>query len=136
MNTRTPFYVLSGERADLNEILNAGRSAFLGARLRDDGICAHPVRGVYKGRRERSFLIPAIQEGKDPMCIHDTVKRVAKLYEQETYLYVDANGFSTLHDPDGQLVATLGRWRQIDANEAQSADAYTETPDGRYWSAA
>lgn len=136
MNTQTPFYLLSAARAHLSNAENEERLLFMRARLATEGIQTIEVDGCYKGTKETAVLIPAVQQEMPMENIHDVVKRNAKLYSQETYLYVDANGYSTLHEPDGKLVATLGRWHQVDESEVSRLDAYTRTADGRYWSAA
>lgn len=136
MNTRTPFYLLSAARSHLPAELNEDRTLFMRARLAGEGVRTMEVDGCYKGTRELAVLIPAVQQEMPMENILDLVKRNARLYEQETYLYVDTNGYSTLHDADGALVASLGRWHEVDESEAIRLDAYTKTPDGRYWSAA
>jgi hypothetical protein len=86
------------------------------------GIPHIEARGYYKGTEELSLIVPAEYES--------TVRALTSDYKQETYLYLDSNNLATLHNPEGKLVAVLGRMSEVP--NVAGLDAYTEV-NGRFF---
>lgn len=143
MNTQIPFYVISAEREVLSTQENGDRSNWLGVLLRDAGLQFDIALGSYVGRIERSFIVyePALQFADIGPTIQarmsQQLQRLARLFNQDSYIYVDANRFATLQDKTGKLIQHLGTWYQIEPSEFNVfSKSWTKTADGRYWTAA
>lgn len=130
MNTTTPFYVFSVQRAELSEEENRGRVEFVTAYMHKARIPFVRVCGRYKGEDETAFLV--LDPSGDMLRAY--VQNLARLYEQESILFVDANSRAALYSSEGAKLAELGTWREVPASVAASLDAVTEF-QGRYWSA-
>lgn len=135
MNTQTPFFVFSVQREELSAEVNRGRVEFATAYMQKAGYRFARVCGRYRGVEETAFLVLAPDEYAARFDVQRAVMNLARLYEQESVLHVDANGQAALYAPEGGgRIAELGTWKEVSADEAASLDAVTEF-QGRYWSA-
>lgn len=93
-----------------------------------------PLEGVYKGSKERSWLIPAT-EGLHVAAL----KRIAKRYKQESVLFVAQDRQATLLILNENIVdkeVKLGYLHAVSEEYAKSKDCYTFDPSSRqYWRA-
>lgn len=130
MMIQTPFYVFSVQRSQLSADENRRRVEFVTAYMQKAKIPFAKVCGRYKGEEETSFLV------LDPTgeMLRAYVLNLARLYEQESVLHVDANGSAVLYSSEGGRIAELGQWHEVSAQEAAALEAVTEF-QGRYWSA-
>lgn len=133
MNISNPFYIFSVERKELSAEENAGRTAFVHSYLQRAGLPHFVVNGRYRGCAEKAFLVFDSAGWPD---LRGYISNLARLYEQESFLYVDANGLASLHSSNNAPLGMLGRWQEIPADKAALLEAVTQSPDGRYWSAA
>jgi len=79
--------------------------------------------GVYKGKRERSFIAPDNYEGRW------IAENAAKTYNQESILFVDANGRGKLVFSDGTS-KEIGTWRR--SYTWENPESYTEHNGKKY----
>ena len=135
MNIDQPFYIFSVERSELGLRENGDRTSFVGEMLRRDNIPFTVVKGKYAGTEERAFFVfDSDWVGHGPL--RDWVQRITGLYEQESFLYVDANRSAALYTPAGGKIKDGMRWHEADPASVSCTDAITVTPDGRAWVAA
>lgn len=134
MNTETPFLVLSADRIEYDESLNALRRDTFEHQLRARELDFKRVDGSYKGTREVSYVVLIPTTGAEADAI-----RLARRYGQESVLYVDANRFATLitlypgqGGPDISGHRGAGWWREVDQLAAQNAEAYTRDGERFY----
>ena len=135
MNTKTPFLILSAERADLDPEINAGRTNTLRSQLAARDFAYTEVTGSYKGHTEASFFV--LLDGGDGGYPFDTLIALARRYGQESVLSVDANRRATLHtlaSGIGHTDTALGQWAPISAERAEHLDSWTRDGRGSYWS--
>lgn len=126
MNTTTPTIIFSVCNAHGDAFGNAHRHAK--SVLNQRGIPYFEGTGCYKGEREDCFIL---QDIVDNLA---TVQQLAKWYQQESILLIDANRQARLETPQGELIKSLGTFREVRAPAAKY-DAWTRH-DGRYWVAA
>jgi hypothetical protein len=62
--------------------------------------------------REVAYLITLPTTGEQVDAALDTLYKLGRLYEQETILYSDNQGYAHLIDSIGRL-QTLGTWREV-----------------------
>jgi hypothetical protein len=94
--------------------------------------------GQYQGTTERSFIIYA--PPGEAVKTSERIKRLARLFNQETFIHVDAVRCTHLHlGSNGTFQGMLGKWQELEAADAATLrflDSWTKTADGRYWIAA
>ena len=93
--------------------------------LRERGVKFQQCNGVYKGVKEKSFLVSAKHR--------DLILEIAKQYKQESVMYSGPDRFSFLEflKPGGGTLP-IGTLKQVSKVEAVNYDAYTEI-DGTYY---
>ena len=83
-----------------------------------------PVQGAYKSIKELGFIVPADQR--------KIVADMCKKHNQESYLEHHNDKYCELICADGTS-KPLGTMVEITKDKAEKLDAYTLTPDGRYF---
>ena len=92
--------------------------------LKLSGIPYIPVQGAYKGVKELGFIVSADQR--------KVVDDICKQYNQESYLEHHNDRYCELICADGTS-KPLGTMVETTKDKAEKSDAYTLTPDGRYF---
>lgn len=134
-----PFVLLSAERPEWSTDINAGRTEFLRHQLIARNAEFISVDGKYKGHTEKAFLILA-PEGTDDVQFANAVQ-LARRYGQESIMFVAADRSAYIIEiagpefPQGREVTYVGNWSEIPDGIKEQLDAYTESSDGRLWSA-
>lgn len=125
MRIHEPLIAFSAyQGTDLN--LNRARHRVLKDRLAGLGIEFIPLQGAYQGIPEESVLVHAS---------HETVVRaLTQEYLQHTYLFLHPDRHAELRSPWTGETTPLGTLREVPEAVALTQDAYSITPDGRYWS--
>jgi len=131
MITESPFIVFSAERSELSDEANHDRTKLLGGALTSRGIEWQSVAGFYDGRPETSFLVFA-QEGD---ASADQIERLARHYDQESILYVDAQRLAYLLVLKEGRTIELGKFKEIPKSELRATRAYTKVGE-RYYATA
>ena len=129
MNTSTPTIIFSVYRAEISAGLNAMAVSRAKAVLKKRGIPYFKAIGCYKGQQEPAFVL---QDVADNLAI---VQKLATWYKQESILLIDANRQARLETVDGELIESLGQFRETRKGIAEQRDSWTEC-HGRYWIAA
>ena len=124
MNTFTPFYILSGALSGFSAQENCDRTESLDRWLRAKSLATVQVNGRYKSNRERSILV--IDERPDNDFCESAVMLLARQYDQESVLAVDANRQARLIYWDDGRFESVGQWRAVSAGEV------TNKPDASY----
>lgn len=137
MMTFTPFYILSGALAGVfDDESNQNRTDSLERRLHAEGLATVQVNGCYNGKRERSILVVDDAPYND-LC-ELAVLKLAKWYDQESVLAVDANRQARLiffdHSDDQASFESIGQWRAVNKSEVMDKPgaSYTERA-GQYY---
>jgi hypothetical protein len=126
MRTNTPFAILSAERPEYTSEVNQWRSRSLESQLASRDMDQRQLQGVYKGTNERSFLV-LLPGGETGYHYATGLPQLARRWGQESWLYVDANRFASLHYADGRIEA-LGVWQAATRADAVAADGHTYDP--------
>jgi hypothetical protein len=114
------FYILSAYRPEFTEKENRLRSEQLFKQLERLGLKPIRAKGMYKGERELSFIVPYINTKT-----RERLFSIAfSMYEQESVLFVDNDKSAYLIYLDNN-VEHIGSWEQVDRETAESQDAYT-----------
>lgn len=82
-----------------------------------------PVQGSYRNTKELGFIVPVEQR--------DLVKSLCHQYKQESYLEHHKDRHCELVFTDFRL--PLGTMVETTKEKAEASEAYTLTPDGRYF---
>lgn len=129
---KTPFLILSAERADWLRDANKGRTDMLREQLGARELKFREVEGCYNGKCETSFLIVAPRGELGPE--YRLVLQLARRYGQEAVLLVDANRAAHLVQLHGnhEHIHHIGRWEQIDSEQVHLELAYTRDPETSY----
>lgn len=136
MTSKTPFTIISAKLPRYSDEANAARTRALESQLRGRNLNFLPVQGCYKGQRERSFLVLCDGLDTERGRAFNLCALLAERYGQESILYVDGGRYASLAviKTGGRLGSRevpLGRWREV--ADVEGRDAYTITPDNRYW---
>jgi hypothetical protein len=83
--------------------------------------------GSFNGKREVSYIVLVEDEGAEHALF-----RLAKAFQQDAVLIVDANGYAALFDSDGQYLANKGQFVEVSQEIAQAAESYTFANDHYY----
>ncbi len=124
MNTFTPFYIVSGALSVYNPRMNADRTDSLERWLRAEGFATVQVNGCYKGEREPAILV--LDDRADNDVCEQAVIRLARQYDQESVLAVDANRQARLIFCAFGNVNAIGRWHAV------NVDTVMNKPDASY----
>ena len=124
MNTFTPFYIVSGALSVYTPRMNADRTDSLERWLRHEGFATVQVKGCYAGEREPSILVLDDRAYND-VC-EQTVLRLARQYDQESVLAVDANRHARLIFCEFENTKAIGRWHAV------SAETVIRNPNASY----
>lgn len=134
MNHHTPFVIITSDRADLGEQLNAARRDTFEHQLTQRNLDFKRVSGVYRGVAEVSYVVLLDHDGDE----HNAL-RLARHYGQETALHVDSNRAASMlflrpevGGPDVGQTESLGMWAAVPEDVAKAQDAYTVS-DGLYY---
>ena len=137
MNTQKPFVIISAERPERGEAINADLTAQLLSQLEARSLYPKTVIGKYNGRSEVAYLVVLPGNGRYGAALSLLVQ-LATRYGQDTVLYVDSNRQAALYAPvSGWMlrhVKELGPWREIRRCEAERYGAFTLSDD-RYFAA-
>lgn len=127
MRVEQPVYIFSVERADASASENDAARRYALAIFKQRRIPYKLLTGVYAGEREQSYLVPDTDAA--------TVFQLARWYQQESVLYLDANRNAQLIYLAGGPSEELGPWREINPNGALP-EAYTvDHASGKVWAA-
>ena len=132
MNTHTPFYIVSGALSVYSPRINADRTDSLERWLRAEGLATVQVNGCYEGKREPAILV--LDDRPINFCCEKAVMRLARQYDQESILAVDANRQARLIYCAFGNSKAIGRWRAVSADYAMDnpSASYTERA-GQYY---
>lgn len=128
MRIQRPFVIFSAERESLNSFVNDQRTRFMSHVLTKRGIPYQHVQGKYKGHTEQLFLV-FTQEGDE---YADVIEKLARLYDQESILFVDANGLAYLLMVREGRTIELGKFKEIPEADLGELQAYTKIEDKFY----
>jgi hypothetical protein len=121
----TGFFIFSVEQAGESDKTNKANTDKISFYLECRGIPFKEVIGHYKGSNETSFVVDQKHENE--------VQSLAKQYNQESILYVDALGNATLEYLDGNKVK-LGKFEVVDS--PKGLDSFTFDPINEVYYAA
>ena len=125
MNIQNQVVILSASKKELSKEENEQRSTRLLNMIKDVKITVNQATGFYKGAHETSLVCVVNNDTQV-----DTLKGFAfKQFDQESILYQDANGLTTLVFKDG-ATDRLERLRRVDSVEG--LNNYTEL-NGAYY---
>lgn len=130
MNLRTPFVIISAERAEFDEPINSLRTESLRRDLQELGVDPIPVSGQWNGVPEQSFFV-VLPFGDSMAGGYDDILRLGREYEQDAVLYVDGSRIAYLDGPEGGAPDLIGKWRELDPSEPEPENGLTVFPDGR-----
>lgn len=85
------------------------------------------AKGVYKGTKEKSFIVK-VENQYDLIW----VTNLAKMFNQESILYVDSRNNASLYYIESKTREKLGIFHKVPKSVADTLDAYTMTKDGYY----
>jgi hypothetical protein len=134
MNIDQPFYIFSVELPELGQQENADRTYWAAMMLRRDGFKDFTmVRGIDDNCVESQvfMMMDADWVGSGPM--RDMVMRLTTLFEQEEFLYVDANRRTAFYNSLGGRTRQGNGWREVAYAGIDPCLPVTITPDGRIW---
>lgn len=120
MNIAEPVIIFTAWRADKPTQVNRDSVAYVKSALDARGIAYRSAQGCYKGETEPAIVVYGYNDAE-----RATVQEFARLFEQESLLLVDANRAARLESPDGELIETLGIFRNVPEGAARSCDAWT-----------
>lgn len=127
MNIKPRYYIYSvfqaGENAELNKLRHLRELEF----LKKAGVNYKELIGVYNGQAEYSVMVPALHK------VQEHVQATCKLYNQECYLFSDANGEASLFNSLGDFICKLGKFKELTANEAKNTDHSFDVQSKRYF---
>ncbi len=129
MKASTPFMVLSADKPELEmtSFERCSRRTWFEHKLAQLGYSFKKVAGSHQGKPEISFIVLADNDEELP-----ALYRLAAAFDQDSVMYVDANGYAALFDSDGQYLANLGRFVEVTEDAAQNLDSYTFA-GGKYY---
>lgn len=121
-NINNKFYIFSTFKSDLPREVNLGAHENVKQYLEAINIPFKEVQGFYKNTEELSIVVIGDHES--------LVQDLASQYGQESYLFVDQHGFSTLHKPNGEHLESLGVFTEAKTmDEIVTLDSYTYSPE-------
>lgn len=126
MNIFKPVIVFSAWRAHVSDDVNRHSVAYVKSALDARGIAYQSAQGCYKGQTEPAIVVI------DTENTREVAQNFARLFKQESLLFVDANRAARLESPDGELLADLGRLRAVPEHVAKGRDAWTRVDDQFY----
>lgn len=116
--------IFSVEQSSESFDYNLKSTATIEAMLNDVGYAFKKVQGCYAGNVETSFLVKIANDNKLEQL--DLVKRIAKLYNQESILLLSPfDRHATLHFIKTEQVLSLGKFTEVDRFEALNNKAWT-----------
>lgn len=127
MNTMTPFLVFSAYDKNLSQGANEANHIQMVAELskafspHDDfiqGLGAYTYEGDRYPTVEQSVALFGHNN-------EQVAREICLKYNQECYMYVDANYQASLHKPDGTFIEQLGTFRQVLPEIAQAVGNYS-----------
>lgn len=116
MNTKQSYLIYSVYQSNKTSAENARNHMHEMNYLRNAGIKYKQLKGVYNGVSELSLMVAWSSDTETH------VQNTCLLYNQESYLYSDANGLATLNAPSGEVLSKLGKLKLISASEAKEVD--------------
>jgi hypothetical protein len=105
-------YFISAELSSLPAVVNESRTLRLGLALRAAGAEYISVDGIYKGTRERSYMVRGV-----PL---EAALSLGAAFGQESILAVDGSGAARLVYMDGRPDVSLGVARQAQPSDDAS----------------
>jgi hypothetical protein len=122
MNYTRPFIIFSGMKPTNTAMENTQIDAEIVDLFKTKNLDYVEVEGHYDGCRELSYLVGY---GHEPL-----IRRLCTDFGQESYLLVDANGYGSLRSPEGEHLAELGKWKEVDS--VKGLNNYSTIKD-RHW---
>lgn len=117
--------IFSVEQSNESFDYNLKSTATIEATLNDVGYAFKKVQGCYANNIETSFLVK-ISNGDNKLEQLDLIKRIAKLYNQESILLLSPfDRHATLHFIKTEQVLSLGKFTEVDRFEALEHKAWT-----------
>ena len=116
--------ILSAHQAGLTRTYNAGSHKVMLASLDRNKIPYKEVKGCYKGREEKSVIIPGEKTR--------FAEVMGRFHHQESYLYLDNERGAWFVDLATERRVFAGHFREVPKAVALKHDGWTES-EGRYW---
>lgn len=88
--------------------------------LKDHGLVFKACLGSYKGKVSPSYLVVITKDSDLNICMN-----LAKTYNQESILYVTSDRDAGLIYINSDEVESLGKFKRVSKQDAESSDAYT-----------
>ena len=114
--------IFSGEKSSVDGKTNAKRTSEVERALRLASIDYKKVVGSYKGSKENSFVV------LDTDKTRGVVQDLCEIYNQESYLAIDANRASSLVYLSSGRTEELGRFKSTNEEQAKSCESYNFDP--------
>ena len=127
---RTPFAIISAERFTLTNGENQKRHQDLLAQLKRDGFKTKVVEGVYHGQTEKSILV--LLESNFLAVDLGYLKNYGMIFDQESFLFVDADRKAELYFPATNKAEKLGNFVSVTKGIAVQCNNYTQDGQDYY----
>ena len=127
---RTPFAIISAERFTLTNGENQKRHQELLTQLKKDGFKTKVVDGVYHGQTEKSILV--LLESNFLSVDLGYLKNYGMIFDQESFLFVDADRKAELHFPASNKADKLGNFVAVTKGIAIQCNNYTQDGQDYY----
>jgi hypothetical protein len=121
---KTPFAIISAERFTLTKGENQKRHQELLNQLKRDGFKTKVVEGVYHGQTEKSILV--LLESNFLSVDLGYLKNYGMIFDQESFLFVDADRKAELHFPATNKAEKLGNFVSVTKGIAIQCNNYTQ----------
>lgn len=118
--------IFTAWRDHMPEEVNRASVEYVKNALDKRGFAWVAAQGCYNGCMEPAIVV------LDTESARDTVQGLARLFDQESILVVDANRAARLETCDGTLIRGLGTLRIVAENVARACDAWTRIGENFY----
>lgn len=122
MNISPEFLIFSVQQLKASKGLNIKNHIQVLNFLSSQNIPFTVVNGQYEGIKEPAIMVAVLYES--------IVQKLTADFNQDCYLYIDANRQASLHLPNGQLHKMLGSFNQVP--NVQGIENFTEL-NGRFF---
>jgi len=129
MNLNQPIVIISAFKKDLGLVDNIDRHSAMRDILEKWNAPYTVVTGVYEGVRELSFVISVPSLTK---LIEHAYTVLARDFEQDCFLFSDANRFTSLHFQDFSYKG-IGQLQSLPKEVAETLVSYSHDNNGNYW---
>lgn len=134
MNTGKNTVIFSVTRHDATALENAEANINAVTTLEKVHALYKPANGVYNGHAEKSYVVvlPTPYVSAHTYDVLGAILKLVKTYKQDSYLYIDTNGHTTLENVKDGTSVPLPKLKEVPETEALARESYTEL-DGRYY---